>query len=351
MRVLLISPGFAADAADLNCIPPLYLLARELNKHGVSLDIIALEYPFQDTPYPMRWPFDTPGQATTTVYPCNGHNRRWLRWRTYARARRQAQVLLRQNRYQAIHSFWLGPAWALGETVAARSGIPHRTTLMGQDAAAGNRFLRRVDAEKAARLVALSPFQQDQFEQATGCRAGHCIPWGVEPATEPLPPPGERPLHVLGVGSLLPVKNWPLWLQVLRQVADAFPGLRAELIGSGPENDRLQSLIRQLDLSTQVRLAGELPRPQVLDRMRQSRVLLHTARFESFGMVLAEAAARSCAIVSTPVGYAPALGACADKAPGLAGWVRQALENNAAPAPGLAPGLDATTAAYLQLIT
>ncbi|MCC6461099.1 MAG: glycosyltransferase [Saprospiraceae bacterium] len=348
MRLLFITPGFAASATDLNCIPPLYLLARELNIRGVALDVITLEYPFQDDAYPLVWPTPTP--AATTVFPCNGRNRRWLRWRTYARARRQATNLLRKNTYQAIHSFWLGPAWALGESIAAQWNIPHRTTLMGQDVTPGNRFLRRLNAEKAARLVALTPFHLEQLLRATGFRAGHCIPWGVEPNPEPLPPPAQRPLHVLGVGSLLPVKDWGLWLHVIRQIALEYPGLRAELIGIGPEASRLQRLIQDLGLAAQVRLAGEIPRPAVLARMRESRVLLHTARFESFGMVLAEAAAQGCSVVSTPVGIAPALGHCATHAAGLAGLVRQALQHKITPSLPSVPSLHVTTEAYVQLI-
>ena len=41
--------------------------------------------------------------------------------------------------------------------------------------------------------------------------------------------------------------------------------------------------------------------------MRQSKVYLHTALFESFGFVLVEAAAAGCDVVSTPVGIAPEL--------------------------------------------
>ena len=77
MRVLWITPGFAADESDLNCIPPQQLLAQELLRRGVDLHIITLEYPFRNEPY--RW-------HGATVYTCNGRNRRWVKPRTLWRA-------------------------------------------------------------------------------------------------------------------------------------------------------------------------------------------------------------------------------------------------------------------------
>jgi 1,2-diacylglycerol 3-alpha-glucosyltransferase len=343
MRILWLTPGFAANEHDHNCIPPLQLLAHELLGQGIDLQVIALEYPFRAEPY--VW-----GNGVgASVYPCDGRNRRYLRWRTLARARAFAQQLFTTNRFDAIHSFWLGPAWSLGEQLAARWQTPHVTTLMGQDVLPDNRYLRRLQAGGVHRLVALTPFHNDQLEKTTGLRAEYCIPWGVGSVDVAEVLPQERPVDVLGVGSLIPVKNWEQWLRVLRLVARVRPGLRAELIGSGPEASRLRALAQQLGLMRQVHFAGEIPRPQVLARLRKSRVLLHTSRFESFGMVVAEATANGCRVVGTPVGAAPELGVCADTDAGLAELLLQVLE---APVLTVLPEIlriEATAEAYLSL--
>ncbi len=351
MRILWITPGFAAGVHDVNCIPPLQLLARGLLRAGVDLQVIALEYPFVSEPYRFTpLPVRAGDEAhPLQLYPCNGRNRRWLRWRTLARARAWARAILADYKFDAVHSFWLGPAWALGAQLANRCQTPHWTTLMGQDVLPQNRYTRRIDARAAAGLIALTPFHQSVLEQTTGLSAGHCIPWGLDLEEARIEPAVPRTLDVLGVGSLLPVKDWERWLRVLRQVADRRPALRAELIGAGPELGRLRALATALHLDGHIALTGELPRPAVLARMRRSRVLLHTARFESFGMVLAEAAANGCRVVSTPVGAAPQLGSCADTDETLAAGVVNALE---APLP--APEtpvfrLEDTVSAYLQL--
>ena len=342
MRIIWITPGFAADDQDHNCIPPLQLLARALVRFGVDLHIIALEYPFTSNVY--AW--DHPG---ATVYPCNGRNRRWMRWQTFARARAYAQQIQENAQTALVHSFWLGPAWILGEQFCARWGIPHRTTLMGQDVLPGNRYLRRLNAGHAGRLIALSGFHAAALEKTCGFRPGHCIPWGIVAQELPAHLPRERPVDVLGAGALLPVKNWSRWLRVLRLVADAQPALRAMLIGAGPEKHALQTLARQLDLGQTVTFAGQLPRAQVLEAMHNSRVLLHTANFESFGYVLAEAAAHGCRVVSTPVGTAPDIGVCAGSDTGLATAVLHALTTPATGNSGRVARMEDVAEAYLAL--
>jgi len=345
MRILWITPGFAADEHDYNCIPPMQLLAKELLWRDVDLQIVALEYPFRSKPY--RW-------HEATVFPCNGQNRLWLKPRTLWRAMRFCQAItfrkFRTTDVSAIHSFWLGWASGVGEKVSARRGIPHFTTLMGQDVLPENRkFLRSLSPERAARLVAVSEFQNSIFEKNTGLRAAYVIPWGVNGAEIPSVLPAERPLDVLGVGSLLSVKNWEKWLRVIAATIHTFPNLRAELIGGGPERAKLEQLAHKLGLSKNVRFVGDLPRPEVLARMRNAKILLHTADFESFGYVLAEAAGAGCRVVSTLVGIAPEMGAVAENVEDLARLVVEGLQQPVEEHSFAPFTMKNTTEAYLRL--
>ncbi len=397
MRIIWITPGFAANEQDYNCIPPLQMLAKELQRQGVELHIVALEYPFISPSHHSHQlkrgipefkvksqnvkcksqkgvsgkcnlqalaiqkivrdaisllHFDFPilhFDFKNRVYPCNGQNRRWLRWRTLARARRFAQHIFSEKKVAAIHSFWLGPAWVIGEQLAKRWNIPHYCTLMGQDVLPANRYLKRLKQEQTSRLVALSAFHNDMLERNTGLRAEHCIPWGIEPQEHPQDFSQKRPIDILGVGSLVPVKNWVRWLEVLRLVVESRPELRAALIGGGPEQRRLQILAERFGLTKHIRFTGTLERPQVLEQMRQSRVLLHTANFESFGFVFAEAAASGCRVVSTAVGIAPNLGDCAVTDAGLAAAVLRALGQVDLHTPLILQNMRDTGQAYLDL--
>ncbi len=339
MRILWITPGFAASETDHNCIPPLQLLARGLLQRGIELHIIALEYPFCDTPY--DW-------YGARVYPCNGQNRRLLKLRTLWRA--NAPPLPLEGTVTTIHSFWLGWASFVGERLAKRYGTRHFTTLMGQDVLPQNRlFQRALNAERSARLVAVSAFQNRVLEQNTGFRAGHVIPWGVPEAEIPESLPASRPLDLLGTGSLVAVKDWEKWLEVVALVVQKKPDLRVELIGDGPEREKLEALTTRMGLAGNVRFAGSLPRPEVLVRMQQAKVLLHTAHFESFGFVLAEAAANGCRVVSTPVGIAQEVGVVADGIDELAALSTEQLEQTVRQQPFVPLAMEQAVEAYLNL--
>lgn len=343
-KLLFLTPGFAAHEADHNCIPPLQALVRSLQQRGAEVCIVALEYPFTDRPY--HW-------HGAAVYPCNGQNRLWLKPRTLWRAMTHAHELLDRHDILAIHSFWLGMAAGVGERVSLRRGVPHFTTLMGQDVLPSNRrHLGSLTDERFGRLVALSAFHNDVLEKTTRRRAAQIIHWGLSEVPPPMIPPLARPLDVLGVGSLVRVKNWSKWLQTLGLIAQSRPDLRAELIGDGPERQKLERLCQSLGLSEQVHFAGNLPRPEVLRRMTEARVLLHTADFESFGFVFPEAVRAGCRLVSTPVGIAPEMGAvCGSTEAKLATLILTALQTPKLPTLTRPPDIEATMEAYWGLWT
>lgn len=350
--MLILTPGFAANEQDPNCIPVLQLLVKEFLARGVDVQIVALEYPFSDKPY--HW-------HKAQVFPCNGQNRKWLKWRTIHRAIQFSNQILNSptkpitnHQYpitnNQILSFWLGWASYIGERVAKQHGIPHFTTLMGQDVLPSNRkHLRNLSPERCARLIAVSEFQNQMLEKTTRFRAGQVIPWGIAESEIPAEIPQDKKLDVLGVGSLIPVKNWDKWLNTIALAKISNPGIQAELIGGGPERNRLEALARRLGIEKNVRFAGELPRADVLARMRETRVMLHTSDFESFGFVFAEAAMNGMQIVSSPVGVAAEFGAaCADSDAELANLVLQSLTNVEASEPRMPYTMSMVAEQYLM---
>ena len=321
------------------------LLEQQLVRQGIDLQIITLEYPFSDAPY--RW-------HGASIFPCNGGNRRWLKWRTLWRAMRWGKACIAENsslsRPVVIHSFWLGWASGLGERLSRRYGVPHYTTLMGQDVLPQNRkFLYGLDAARAGRLIAVSDFQNTVFGNNAGFRAKHVIPWGIEETEIPQALPSDRPIDVLGAGSLIPVKNWEKWLNVIALASREAPGLRAEIVGDGAERTKLERLVQQLGLGQTVHFAGNQPRPRVLDKMKQSKVLLHTAHYESFGYVLAEAAMNGCRVVGTPVGALEQFGKTAKNELELAALLLEALRKGIQSQPVVPLTMRQTAEAYVKV--
>jgi glycosyltransferase involved in cell wall biosynthesis len=340
MRVLWLSPGFPADEQDLNCLPPLQQLALEISTQGIDLQIITLGYPFHSKTY--LWH----GIPVVSGYGFNQGRFRWLNW---ARVVRHAQAAQQRQKFDLIHSFWLGPAWLIGRFLQSQWAIPHVTTLMGQDVLSTNWYRHLLCPEHAASMVAVSDFQHKIFAKTTGQQAAQTIPWGVVEQEIPHLLPENRPLDILGCGSLIPLKNWALWLQIVAEMAKSKPDIRAELIGEGVERPVLEALIRQLGLSRNVCLRGHLPRLEVLARMKQSKVFLHTANFESFGMVMAEAAMNGCRVLSTPVGVAPQIASVGHSFAELVKQVAIALNKPLLTTPNRPVRMADTAKCYLDL--
>lgn len=340
MRILILTPGFAASESDHNCIPPLQSLILEYQAQGADPEVIALAYPSGLQTYSWH------GIPVTSVSRRWPRLLRWLNWFGMIRAARRAH---RRQAFDVIHSFWLGPCWGVGRWLASRWKIPHWTTLMGQDALPGNPYGRFLRPRHADRLIALSAVQNDCLEQSCGIRAQQVIPWGMDPALTRLRPGNARNIEVLGCGALIPLKNGMLWLETLAELSRTRPDFRAVLIGEGPQRSELEQAARRLGLAEQVQFTGSLPRQAVLEYLLNARVFLHTSRYESFGYVFLEALAAGCARVSTPVGVGPELADCAETALELAVLIQKALE---APLPYPTspwPSMRETAGVYLQL--
>ena len=340
IRILWISPGFAPDESNLNCIPPLQFLARALSNQGVDLQIISLNFPHFKKQY--YW-------HGIPVHPVGAIQNRWLRWINWIGVLKVAGNLYRAGKFDVIHSFWLGPCWLLGRYLQKKWRVPHFTTLMGQDVLKTNRYLHFLSRKEAANLIAVSDFQNERLIQSRGFPAGKYIPWGLNREDMPATYLEQRPLDVLGCGSLIPLKDWTLWLEVMDRLVRWNPGLNAEIIGEGPERKKIEKLIQKFGLGKHVILPGSLPRPAVIEKMGTAKVFLHTSGYESFGYVLAEAAANGCHVVSTPVGIARDLASCGNTAEALFNHLVRLLVLPPPSGPVPVKTMDEVAAKYLDL--
>ncbi len=112
-------------------------------------------------------------------------------------------------------------------------------------------------------------------------------------------PPGV-PL-VLGVGRLVDQKNPLDFLRVVARVRERYPSLCVVWLGDGDLEGRFTAEIARLGIETAVR---RLPwSDDIRDAIAACDVLLSTARFESFGFVVAEAMSMErLAVASAVVG-------------------------------------------------
>ncbi|WP_156825705.1 glycosyltransferase [Lewinella cohaerens] len=294
-HIIWVTPGFAATEQDSQCIPPMQLLAKALMKvDGLQLHIISLHYPKDNTPY--QW-------HGTQVYPC-ARKGPATKIRTRIAAFRQLTKLLKQYPTALLHSFWMTDACLVTHLANRRFGVNHLVTLMGQDARPGNRYLKLLPSTSMTK-VGLSLFHADQFQKTTGSKVDYIIPWGV--AAHSISSSTSKKYDVIGVGSLIPLKQYDYFIDLLVLVKKTIPSFSALLVGDGPERQKLEALATEKGLADNLTFTGALPREEVLSLMAQSKVFLHTSSYESFGFVLVEALQQGAQVVATPVGIAPEL--------------------------------------------
>lgn len=287
-HIVIILPGFAENEADLNCLPmqQSFLLAMRSVFPQLHMQVLALEYPHHTRPY--TW-------HGIEVTPLGGRNRGGLQriWLKY-RALSVLERMHRAKKIGGILSFWAGFSTALGCAFGRKHHIPHFGWIMGQDARPGNKYAWR-HRYRADELIALSESLQERYASSYGIRPLHVITPGI---TVTAGGSFQHPYRVTGAGSLIPLKRFDLFIEVIAEVRKKLPQTEAVIYGDGPLKEVLRQQIARLGLQSAVRLAGAVPHPELLQHMKESRAFLHPSSFEGFSGVCLEARAAGIPVIS-----------------------------------------------------
>jgi glycosyltransferase involved in cell wall biosynthesis len=111
-----------------------------------------------------------------------------------------------------------------------------------------------------------------------------------------------RNFRVVSVGRFLHWKGFELGLRGFALFRAHVPASEYWLIGDGPEKGRLEALARKLQLGDSVRLLGNLPREQALEKMAACDVLLNPSLHDSGSFVCAEAMAAGVPVICLDLG-------------------------------------------------
>lgn len=288
--LVILSPGFPESEADSTCLPLQQNLVRAIQKTDPRLKIIvlALQYPYAKKSY--TW-------HDVTVISFDGRNRGGInKFLLRSNLYKQLKQINASDKISGLLSFWYGECAWVGKKFASRNNIPHYCWLLGQDAKKDNLYPGKLSLP-AKELVALSDFILDEFEKNHGLRPQHIIAPGIDTGSFPVFPI-PKDIDILAAGSLIPLKQYDLFIDVIAEIKKEIQGIRVALIGDGPEKERLEVLAREKGLQSTITLTGELPYKEVLRHMQRAKVFLHTSSYEAFGMVCAEALYAGAKVIS-----------------------------------------------------
>lgn len=292
-HILFLVPGFPKDENDFNCIPPLQEFLIKFRQYYSEFDISVIAFQYPHYKYNYKW-------KDINIFPLAGKNNKVKKLLIWLDALSTAKRIHKIKVVDVIHSLWLGECAMIGNILSRKFNCTHICTLMGQDVKKSNRYLRILKYCNI-KLIALSKNQSKQFFNLTKRNVQEIIHWGID---DQQLIDSERDIDLLAVGSLIPLKNYSLFVKIAAEAAKNYPEIKAVLVGEGPELSKLKKLVEEKGIEVNVEFKGLLKRKDIFKLMQRSKIFVHPSLFEGSGYVFAEALVNGMNIVSFNVGYA-----------------------------------------------
>ena len=132
---------------------------------------------------------------------------------------------------------------------------------------------------------------------------------------EPPPSSGQeanRAPLLLGVGRLVDTKGFATLIKAAKILSESGLDFQTEIVGEGPECERLEKMISELGMQDRVRLLGPLSREETREQQRRAAVVVQpcsagTNGLDGIPVVLMEAMALGVPVVSTRFAGIPEL--------------------------------------------
>jgi teichuronic acid biosynthesis glycosyltransferase TuaC len=297
MRVLTLTPFYPTasdDAAGCFVAEPL----RQLEDFGVNSSVVAVQ------------PLHRGSVGSSPIAPVAT----WIRYPSipsgiglasagaflYASLISQIRRLHRSQPIDLIHAHAALPCGHAAVLLSRELRIPCVVTVHGLDAFFDNQvrgfagtWCKRVAQfvyRSASRVICISDKVSRQVGDGAGVRVNTRVIYNsVDTKTFSPASSDSLPHTILSVGNLIPIKGHELLVRALASVLPRYPFISSEIIGDGPEHQRLARLARECNLADRVRFLGRQSRKQVADAMRRCVLFALPSRYEALGCVYLEA--------------------------------------------------------------
>lgn len=110
---------------------------------------------------------------------------------------------------------------------------------------------------------------------------------------------------ILSVGRLIPLKGFAQLISNMPKIIEKIPNAKLVVVGNGPEEQKLNLLIKSLGLEGQVFLVGQKTKKELSLYYQLADILLLNSRHDTFPNVVLEAMAFALPTVASRVGGLP----------------------------------------------
>ncbi len=292
---------------DVHVVCPVSWVDRLRGRKTVLPKTPILLQPTVTASYPTFW---YPPKVLRSQYD------RFLEWSIQGRVERD----FRSARPDAVLSYWAHPDGAVALRIARRLGVPAISMVGGSDVLLiGKHGTRRTAilntlVNSDAVIAVSSDIAQQIIADGVEAEKVFVVRRGVD---EKLFYPGDKdaarrklglPLNariLVGVGRLVPVKDWPTLVAACGQLHQQGSGVRCYVLGDGPGRSALEQQIVNLGLQGRVELRGGQPQADLGDWYRAADLVVLPSLSEGIPNVLLEAIACGASFVASNVGGIP----------------------------------------------
>ncbi len=110
--------------------------------------------------------------------------------------------------------------------------------------------------------------------------------------------PSVHECNIIFVGRLIREKNVNLLIEAISYSRNKLPDMRCNIIGDGPEKNRLIRFVSECGIQNNIRFSGFLDHDEIIAHLKSSNALILPSSREGFGMVILESYACGVPVVT-----------------------------------------------------
>jgi glycosyltransferase involved in cell wall biosynthesis len=229
----------------------------------------------------------------------------------------------RYSKFHVVHGFWALPSGCFAVLFGKLFGIRSLVSILGGDAMSlpeigygqlRNRLPRNLvfwTLRHADEVISLTQYLVDNLTYA-GFQGKniHIVPWGVDNSLfSYVEKKISDPVKFLHIGNLNLVKDQETLLRVFKIISEQVLS-HLVIIGEGPQETRLKTLVHDLALVEKVTFQSLIPYEDLPSVYQQADILLHTSLSEGQCEVVTEAMSCGVIVCGTKVGLMYDLPSC-----------------------------------------